>query len=255
MRSIQTQNSQVDGATLPNFNHLARIYRWMEWLSFGPWLSRCRKSFLGRLTDRRRALILGDGDGRFTASLLRENPHIEIDALDASGAMLRALLRRAEPHRERIRTVLADVRQWRPPSDRSYDLVATHFFLDCLTTEEVLRLADAVRPALAVNALWVVSEFAIPKSGFGRLVAKPLVTALYGAFGMLTGLEVRRLPDFHVALRAAGFSPIERRNFLHGLLVSETWMNIDEGANSDEATRLAKCAARVIAVAERRVGT
>src|SRR6185437_1080687 len=57
----------------PKFDRLARVYRWMEWLSFGPYLSRCRRAFLPQLRDARRALVLGDGDGRFTAALLRRN--------------------------------------------------------------------------------------------------------------------------------------------------------------------------------------
>ena len=86
-----------------------------------------------------------------------------------------------------------------------------------------MRLAAAVRPALAPDAVWVVSEFAVPKSVFGRLVAGPLVSGLYRAFGVLTGLRVRRLPDYHRALVEAGFRLVESRSFLHGLLVSEMW--------------------------------
>ena len=81
----------------PDLNRLAGVYAWMEAVTFGPWLSRCRLTFLGEMRSCRRALVLGDGDGRFTARLLRANPEVEIDTVDASTAMLRALLRRAGP--------------------------------------------------------------------------------------------------------------------------------------------------------------
>ncbi|HEY3624757.1 MAG TPA: class I SAM-dependent methyltransferase [Terracidiphilus sp.] len=206
-----------------NFDRLAGIYRWLEWFSFGPWLSRARRTFLYRLADRRCALLLGDGDGRFTAALLRINPNVEVDAVDASRAMLDALMRRAGGSQARVRTQLADARRWRPAKERRYDLVATHFFLDCLTTEEVRRLAVAVRPVLAPGALWVVSEFAIPDNHAGRLLARPIVAVLYWAFGRLTGLRVRRLPDHRGALQDAGFRVVGRRSFLRGLLAGEVW--------------------------------
>ena len=207
----------------PDFDRLARIYRWMEWLSFGPWLSRCRRVFLEHLADRRSSLIIGDGDGRFTSLLLRANPRIEVDAVDASPAMLQALVRRAGVHGNRLRTYPVDARQWQPPEDRGYDLVVTHFFLDCLTTAEIERLAKTLRPSLAPGALWVVSEFFIPPGPFGRQIAEPLVSFLYAAFGLLTGLTVRRLPDERAALRSAGFRLVESRALLCGLLRGELW--------------------------------
>jgi len=207
----------------PNFDRLAPIYGWMEWLSFGPCLARCRRAFLPRLTGRGRALIFGDGDGRFTAHLLRSSPGIEIDAIDASPAMLRALAARAGPNRSRVHTQAMDARQWQPPESRRYDLVGTHFFLDCLTTAEVRSLAAAVRPNLHPGALWVVSEFSIPPGWFGSMIAAPLISVLYRAFGWLTGLAVRRLPDYQAAFRDAGFILLEAHPSLHGLLASELW--------------------------------
>ena len=95
--------------------------------------------------------------------------------------------------------------------------------LDCLTTEEIQTLATRLRPTLSPSALWIVSEFAIPPNLYGRLVARPLIAALYRVFGLLTGLAVRTLPDHPSALRAAGFTLLERRSRLAGLLVSELW--------------------------------
>jgi SAM-dependent methyltransferase len=215
----------------PDFNRLARLYRWMEWFSFGPWLALTRFTFLDQLTGCRRALVLGDGDGRFTARLLKANPAVLIDAVDASSAMLRALHRRAGAEAGRVCTHLADVREWKaaewqPPAGESataYDLIATHFFLDCLTTAEAAALAARLREVVAPSALWVVSEFADPGGWRGALLARPLVASLYLAFGWLTGLTVRALPDHASALGGAGFHLLARRARLGGLLVSELW--------------------------------
>ena len=46
---------------------------------------------------------------------------------------------------------------------------------------------------------------------------------LYRAFGLLTGLAVRALPDYDAALCTAGFKLAKKRSWLGGLLVSELW--------------------------------
>jgi hypothetical protein len=207
---------------VPDFDGLARFYRWMELATFGTYLARCRTAFLRDCLTCRRALILGDGDGRFTAQLLRTNPTVEIDAVDASTAMLDALLRRAGSDRNRVRTFCADARGFEPPYP-PYDLVVTHFFLDCLATDEIGALAVTLRGATSDDALWLVSDFAVPPGWFGRLIARPLIWFLYRAFGLLTGLRIGKLPDYAAALTSAGFSQKRRKVWLHNLLISEIW--------------------------------
>jgi len=206
----------------PDFSPLAPFYRWMEMASFGPVLQRSRCAFIDDLSDRRRALILGDGDGRFTARFLRANSQIQIDAVDASAAMLDELRRRAGLDAPRVHTTCADTRYWQPASPL-YDLVVTHFFLDCLTTAEVQSLANKMRAAVVPNAQWLISEFAVPAGWHGRFIARPLIRTLYWAFDLLTGLKVRTLPDYHAALRWAGFELVQERRWLGGLLASELW--------------------------------
>lgn len=225
MLSSKTRMRRAQAQGAPNFDRLARAYRWMEYLSFGPALWRCRTEFLSQMTKCRNALVIGDGDGRFTARLLETNPAIRVDAVDASPAMLRALTLGAGPNAQRVCTEVADARAWQPKNATPYDLVVTHFFLDCLTTAEIRQLAARIQALAAPEAKWVVSEFAIPHSLFGRLVARPLVAALYLAFGILTGLKVRILPNHASALAATGFQLARRRTRLWGLLVSELWTN------------------------------
>ncbi len=214
----------MERTTELNFDRLARLYRWMEWLSFGPYLGRCRSALLSELQETRRALVLGDGDGRFTAALLKRNPAVQVDAIDVSEAMLESLKRRAGADTRRVCTEACDIRMWSPHAGSEYDCVVTHFFLDCLTTDDVLELAERLRASLRPGARWVISEFAIPDSAFGRWLARPMVALLYGAFGVLTGLAVKRLPHWPSALRAAGLRQVKERRFLSGLLTSQLWM-------------------------------
>jgi hypothetical protein len=206
----------------PNFNALARLYRWMEWLTFGPWLGRCRCAFLDDLQSSRSALIIGDGDGRFTARLLKENAAVVVDALDASKNMLVEVVRNAGIFIGRLRIHLGDARQIDFPP-LPYDLVVTHFFLDCLTTREVSELAMQIRAHVTPSAHWLISEFAVPEGWFGWVIARPVITGLYCAFWLLTGLSVHRLPKYRQALSNADFVLIREKTWLAGLLVSELW--------------------------------
>ena len=109
----------------PNFDPIARPYRWLEYLTFGPYLERCRFYFLDQLATHRRALVLGDGDGRFTANLLRTNPDVTIDAVDSSAAMLKLLANRvtllSQSASERLKTIHADALAFTPEGP-PYDL-------------------------------------------------------------------------------------------------------------------------------------
>jgi ubiquinone/menaquinone biosynthesis C-methylase UbiE len=205
-----------------SFDALARPYRWLEYLTFGRSLERCRKYFLPRFAACRRALVLGDGDGRFVSALLATNPQIEADAVDGSASMLRELERRAASaaSRSRLRTHHANALGFMP--DGPYDLVASHFFLDCLTQEQVEALCARVAPHLAPEGMWVVSEFRIPH-GPMRWPARVIVRLLYLGFRVLAGLRVKQLPDHAAAFQAAGLMRSAQSFSLGGILTAELW--------------------------------
>lgn len=211
----------------PNFDRIARPYRWLEYLTLGKALERCRLHFLPQLLESRRALILGDGDGRFTASLLTANHTIEADAIDLSAAMLALLQQRsstapgASTRLHTHHTNALDFSFATLPA-QPYDLVVTHFFLDCLTQPELDGLAARIASILTPKALWLVSDFRIP-SGPMRLPARAYVRTLYFAFRILTGLRTTRLPDHSTTLIKLGFTRIDSRQSLAGLLTTELW--------------------------------
>lgn len=209
----------------PNFDSLAHVYRWMEYCSFGPMLERCRFRFLTRCSQAHHALVLGDGDGRFTARLLTSNPTVQVDAVDTSAAMLEVLRGRARSYSDadsRLRTIQADLRRF-SPTCKDYDLVASHFFLDCLTDDDASALVERLVPHMTEDAIWLVSEFFIPEKGWWRMGAWVLVRFLYFAFSILTRLRVHRIPDYSKIFRDHGLDRSEDVAYLGGLLVSEVW--------------------------------
>lgn len=169
-------------------------------------------------------LVLGDGDGRFSAELLARNPSARVTAVDVSVAMLTQLERRVRARIPNAQLELhcADVRAW-PVPDGKYDLVATHFFFDCFSSAELGHMIARIAPALAPRALWLVSDFAIPKHPFWTPFARLLLGFLYLTIGSLTGLRPKRLPDHQSALKNARFEVSAVETALGGSLRSELW--------------------------------
>ena len=210
--------------TAPNFNRIAHPYRFLEYLTLGRTLERCRNHFLPALHDRKRALILGDGDGRFLAQLLAQNPHLRADAIDTSTSMLHLLRRNCEAAspttRTRLETHHTSALAFTPT--QSYDLIVAHFFFDCLTQSELHTLVSRIAPALAPEALWLISDFRIP-TGPLRLPARMFIRALYLAFRIFTGLRTTHLPDHATPLTRAGLTRIAYHHSLAGILTTELW--------------------------------
>ena len=205
-----------------SFDRIARPYRVLEYLTLGRLLEQTRLHFLPRLLECRNALVLGDGDGRFLAHLLTANGSVQATTIDYSAEMLRLLRQRCAPYADRLRTQQIDALSFAPPADTHYDLVVTHFFLDCLTQSELERLTARLAPNLAPCALWLVSDFRIP-SGPLRWPARALIRSLYLAFRIITGLRSTQLPNHAAALETAGFQRMEQRPFLGGILITELW--------------------------------
>jgi ubiquinone/menaquinone biosynthesis C-methylase UbiE len=206
------------------FGRLARAYRWMEYFSFGLYLQRCRRLRIAEMGACRRALVYGDGDGRFLAELVGSAQEMRITAVDASNEMLRQAAKRL-PSEARPRLVQADALTCEVSAfpEAPFDLVVSHFFVDCFDEEELSRLLARVNTAAAEGAMWVVSDFAIPQRPVARQLGRLVVGGLYLAFGLLTGLRTRRLPDHGRLMRESGWKLEDRQTLLLGLLASERW--------------------------------
>ena len=111
-----------------NCDRIARWYRWFEYAGFGRALERRREAFLSDVADARRVLALGDGDGRALAALLAAAPHACVDYVDVSARMLE-LARDARWHRAGHLSLRR--RAHHAAAAAEYDLIVTHFFLDC----------------------------------------------------------------------------------------------------------------------------
>src|SRR5690349_9297576 len=137
-----------------NCDLIAPHYWWIERLGMGRTLERRRRWFLPELGNARRALVLGDGDGRFLRELLRKNSAVRADYVDLSRRMLE--LARKNAGADRVTYRHADALTLDLPR-HEYDLIATHFFFDCFGPRELETLIERVANAARPGAQWIVS--------------------------------------------------------------------------------------------------
>jgi len=198
-----------------NCDLIAPHYWWIEKLGMGGTLERRRRWFLAEIQNTRRALLLGDGDGRFLKELLRHNAVVRADYVDLSRRMLKLARMRAGTARVTYREDNALAAEF-PRNE--YDLIATHFFFDCFNAGELEILIGRISAAARPGAQWIVSEFCVTS-----LPARLLVSALYLFFRITTGLKTRDLADHRPILRSQGFRLARASHSRGGLVVSELW--------------------------------
>jgi len=208
-----------------SFDTLAPYYRGMELVAAGGMLQRCRTSFLGDVKNCRRALLLGEGPGRFLVELLRNHRRIEITCVERSPAMIEQAMRQIKRNgldAARVDFQQCDALRWEAPRDE-YDLVATHFFLDCFRREELERLVAEIGRATTPEAQWLLTDFRVPADGWQRWRARMALALMYSFFRMVTGLSATRLARTDDLMEAVDFRLEKQRVENFGLVHAELW--------------------------------
>jgi hypothetical protein len=106
--------------------------------------------------------------------------------------------------RARARFHVIDMREFEPRPKR-YDLIVSHFFLDCFSDADLASVVACLASWAAPDVAWVVSDFRETRGSLGRIWTSGVTHALYAAFRLTTGLRVSRLPDYVSAILRAGF--------------------------------------------------
>lgn len=212
-----------------SFDTLAPHYRWMEVVLAGNKLQRCRIAFLDRVRRARNVLILGEGNGRFLAECRRALPGAAISCVDASCRMLRLAQRRLERLQlscDQVDFVHADALNWEA-TGREFDLIVTHFFLDCFRPEQLESLVATLAEVAAPRATWLLADFRAPRSGLGRWRAQVILAMMYVFFRLATRLPAHALTPPDPYLEEHRFTLCERRLSEWGLLHTDCWERRD----------------------------
>ena len=196
---------------MPGFDRIATVYEPLERLSFSDHLQQARRFCLPHVRRCRRGLLLGDGDGRFSAALLESAPRIQLDSIDLSSRMLQLAQHRAGANRDRITPLNRDALQYAYPAD-TYDFIGLHFCLDCFSQKAIDTLLPQLERSLRSGGRIAYSDF----QGH-RYWQRTVVAALYLCFRAGAGLKTRSLPEVKWSPQV---KPVADARFLRGLVFS-----------------------------------
>lgn len=211
-----------------SFDRLARHYRWMERILAGDKLQRCRTTFLSEIESPGRILLMGEGPGRFLEICRKQFPSAQFTVVDASAEMLNVAHREgaAGLATNPVRFIRCDCLAW-DPGLQPFDLIATHFFLDCFTPEQLAVVIPKLARVLAKGGAWLVSDFKVPERGWRRMRAQVIHAIMYAFFRRVTGLRSTCVTSPDRYLVESGLRLERRREWDWGLIHADLWRKVD----------------------------
>ena len=218
-----------------SFDRVAPHYRWLETITFGTALQRARTFFVGEATTAKRVLIVGEGNGRFLLELMRDSEAARIDCVDSSAVMLDLVRQQLARHLPdaigRVRFIRSTIQDW-PLPDYRYDLIVTHFVLDCFPPQPLEAVVAKLAQAATPSATWLLADFDYPATPIRRLHARLWIAAMYLFFRTFAGIEARSLIDPSVLLQSHGFVCRRRKEFYRGMVKTEVWTRPESGGDN-----------------------
>jgi ubiquinone/menaquinone biosynthesis C-methylase UbiE len=204
-----------------SFDRIAPHYRWLETLVFGNQLQEARLAFLRGIESPRRVLIVGEGNGRFLAEFVRAHPGAVVDCVEASARMIE-LGRGRLKNESLVHFIQADIGELKLVPN-SYDLIVTHFFLDCFVGTALREVVRKLACAATDDANWLLADFRVPASGWQNFHARLWIRAMYCFFRLTSGLQAQHLDDSSPLLKDVGFKCVRPQLTRFGMIKSELW--------------------------------
>ena len=196
-----------------SFENFSKVYRILEYITFGTLLQRARRSSLRVFESHpeARVLILGDGDGHFSCKAILRYPNTSIDSLDFSWGMLAAAINRIRKADSNALTYAYLFRY--------YAVFVSQFFIDCIASDEandlIARLILALKPGVSFSCVDFAHSKLQPMTSFFKIA----VPALYGFFRHALGVSNRQLPQI---VWPGSLSCSDRAEWSQGFIVSES---------------------------------
>jgi ubiquinone/menaquinone biosynthesis C-methylase UbiE len=192
-----------------DFDKIAFVYDRLALLAFGKSIVDSQKIFFDRIPSEARILIMGGGSGRILQELFLANPKIKVCYIDASAKMISKAKDRIG-NDKRIEFIVGTENDI---PDRSFDVIITNFYLDLFKEESLRLVVRKLRNVTRLNSLWIVTDFTDKK-----LWHRVMLKAMYIFFGVTTGIEASKLPDWNDALQKIGGKKNDSKFFFRNFI-------------------------------------
>ncbi|MFG0266173.1 MAG: class I SAM-dependent methyltransferase [Rhodopirellula sp. JB055] len=206
------------------YDRLARWYGVLEKPVFRKDLQLARVALLSELPPVDRILMLGDGDGRLLAEVLRTQPSARVTSVEQSPRMRRLQKRRVTQlgAEDRVRLVCQDARQWTAGGE-TFACVIAPFFLDCFTESELECHLPQWMALVEPGGWFYHVDFVVPAAGWRRLRATFWSAVMHRFFKWQTGLTVRELVPVEAFFDGADWVIQQTQTLNHGFVQSRLY--------------------------------
>lgn len=198
------------------FDLLAPVYDALARLVIGKDIIHSQLYFLDRLSNCQRILILGGGSGWILNHLCTKFSHLEIDYIELSSDMIDASKRKCV-NCNKVRFIQGTEEDI---PDVAYDGVITNFYLDMFSEKKLPAVIEKIKNTLADHSVWIATDFVNEHS-----VHAIRLWCMYRFFGIITGLEATRLPDWQSQLRNAGCMLRQSKKFKNGFIMANYYQH------------------------------
>lgn len=211
-------NSAVRSQTRAQFDLVAPLYPTLERLVFGVHLDDARRAFIDDVLKADRALLVGEGNGRFLKSVLTRKLVGCLKVVEKSKAMIRLTKSRiGGTGKVPLELIEADFLRCR--LGREFDCVVTHFFLDLFNPPTQLAIIKKIGEITTEKGTWINVDFTPPRTMAGRA----LMWLQYTFFRIVSRVEARRCFDESAMATQNGWIVVANRRFLDGFVVAKRY--------------------------------
>ena len=206
-----------------NFSWLAPFYDTLGAIAFNGNLHRSQAHLLAHYPPQLdRVLIIGGGTGKFLIELLKKVTVNKLIYLDVSPGMIRQAQKKVAkifPQQTSIEFICGSLQDI---PELEYDLIITHYFLDCFPEKEFIETSQVLKGKLAIDGYWSMVDFCTTHSASRS--KKMVVKALYKFFQLTCRLNCQDLANFDPWFEQ-NLEVIEQQNFCRGLLKASLYKN------------------------------
>lgn len=194
-----------------SFDSIAPVYDSLSRMVYGKSIVAAQKYFLRHIPEGSNVLIVGGGTGWIIDAILAVNKTCTIVYLEASQKMLqKAESRVGINDRARVTFLL----QSEMPTEGSYDVIITNFFLDLFLPSKLTTIFQQLKDRMKDDGQWIVTDFVDGGKRWQRL----LLWIMYLFFRRVSKIEAASLPPWQFLLAEAGMHTVEVKYFYSGFI-------------------------------------
>lgn len=206
----------------PNdFDIISGWYDPLSFLVFGKSIKRSQTYFLSTIgSEVKDVLLMGGGTGWLLNSLDELHRPIRVTYIEASAKMLDKAQRKAPFENIEVDYVLGTEKDI--STERIYDVVITHFFLDVFAPQHLKLVMDQMCAVLKPGGAWFCTDFVLNDIWWQKV----LVACMHCFFKITARLEAKRLQNFDQLFLQRGFNPVAEKCFYFGMIKSRVLKRI-----------------------------